>query len=63
MIYDNVKRICNEKGTTLKNVEEQANLGAGCISRWKSETFYPKVSTLKKVADVLGVSLEELVKE
>lgn len=63
MVYNNLKAICQEKGLTFQEVEQRANLGVGCLSRWKDDNVSPKVKTLKKVAEVIGVSIADLVKE
>lgn len=62
-IYDNLKDICKERGITFQQIEEQAELGTGCISRWRNNKVSPRVDTLKKVADVVGVRLVDLVAE
>lgn len=63
MVYDNLKIICKEKGFTFQEVEEKAKLGTGCLSRWRDDKVSPNVDTLKKVANVLGVQIADLVKE
>ena len=44
-------------------VETVAELGAGCISRWKDGKVSPNIDTLKKIANVIGVKVADLVKE
>lgn len=61
MIYENVKRLSGKKGKSIRAIEMQAGLGNGVIRGWKNSS--PTVDKLKAVADVLGVSLEELIKE
>lgn len=61
MIYENVCRIAEKKGMTINQVETKADIGPGIIARWKIYT--PRVKTLKKVADVLGVSVATLLRE
>lgn len=62
MVYDNLKAICKDKKITFQEIETKAELGAGCLSRWKDDKVSPNVETLKKVADVIGVTIAELVK-
>lgn len=61
LIYENVKRISAEKGKSIRAVEIQAGLGNGVIRGWKGSS--PTVDKLKAVANVLGVSVEKLIKE
>lgn len=63
MIYDNVKRLCLENGTSIFQVERACGIGNGVIGKWKQETQNPSVETLKKLAEHFGVTLDELVKE
>ena len=48
MVYENLKEICKEKHITFQEIEVAADLGAGCISRWKDGKVSPNVDTLKK---------------
>ncbi len=63
MIYDNVKRLCRENGTSIFQVERACGIGNGVIGKWKQETQNPSVETLKKLAEHFGVTLDELVKD
>ncbi|MBS7001556.1 MAG: helix-turn-helix transcriptional regulator [Clostridiaceae bacterium] len=63
MVYDNLKNICKEKHITFQEIETVAELGAGCISRWKDGKVSPNIDTLKKIANVIGVKVADLVKE
>ena len=63
MVYDNLKEICKEKHITFQEIESLAELGAGCISRWKDGKVSPNIDTLKKVSSVIGVQVADLVKE
>lgn len=60
MIYDNVKQLASEKGMSIHALEQKAGLGNGAIGRWRE--FNPGVLYLKKVADVLDVTVDELLK-
>lgn len=63
MVYDNLKEICKEKHITFQEIEISADLGAGCISRWKDGKVSPNIDTLKKVSSVIGVRIADLVRE
>ncbi|WOO36053.1 helix-turn-helix transcriptional regulator [Anaerocolumna sp. AGMB13020] len=61
MIYENIKRISKEKGRSIRSIEVQAGLGNGVIRGWRTSS--PTIDSLKAVSIVLGVSLEELIKD
>ena len=61
MIYTKIKKICAEKGISVAQVEREAGLKNGAISKWNDVT--PLVTNLKAVADYLGVSIESLLEE
>lgn len=61
MIYDNVKVLCEERNLTIQKLEEQAKLANGTIGRWRDSK--PMAESIKKVATVLGVSMEEVMKD
>ena len=60
MIYDNVKQLADEKGLSIHALEQKAGLGNGAIGRWRQ--FNPGAIYLKKVAEVLDVTVDELLK-
>lgn len=62
MIYQNILRLCQERGITIRRLEEAAGVGNGIVHNWKTRSV-PKVDKLKKVADYLNVTLDELVSE
>lgn len=59
MIVTKIREICSEKGLTIQKLEQSAGLTNGCVSKWAVSD--PKVSNLKKVADVLGVTVDALL--
>ncbi|MBQ8279705.1 MAG: helix-turn-helix transcriptional regulator [Roseburia sp.] len=59
MIYDKIKEVCKAKGLSVTQVEKQANLSTGAISKWNESS--PTVENLKAVADVLGTTVDELL--
>lgn len=60
MIFDNVKRIAHERGTTVSAVEKALGFGHGTIRCWKKGS--PTVGKLKAVAEYLGTTIDELLK-
>lgn len=61
MVYDNILEIAKKRGMALREVEQKARIGNGCISRWKKHS--PQLNKLTAVADVLNVSVNTLIKE
>ena len=62
MIYENVKRLADAQGLSIREVERRAGLENGAISKWVGDTS-PRLENAMKVAEVLGVDVQELVKE
>jgi transcriptional regulator with XRE-family HTH domain len=61
MVYDNIKSIAEKKGMSIAEIEKKAGIGNGTIGRWSES--YPNVDSIVKVAKVLSVSINTLVKE
>ena len=61
MILKKIEEICKEKKLPISRLEEETGLGNATIRGWGKS--FPRVDTLKKVADYLGVSLDYLVTE
>lgn len=56
--FERIKVLAKKRGYTLNSLNEAAGLGARSIYRWN--TRRPSDESLKKVAKVLGVSVEYL---
>lgn len=61
MIYDNIKKICQKKDISITELEKATGISRGLIAKWKSCS--PTIDKIKKVADYLGVPLEQLLEE
>lgn len=61
MVYDKVKKIASAKELTICELEKSAGLGNGTIGGWR--TSDPQISSVLKVARVLNVSIEDLIRE
>ena len=61
MIYENVKKIAEEKGISISALEKKAGLGNGVISGWKTSS--PTVANLKAVSVILGTTVDKLLEE
>lgn len=58
-IYDRIKQIAKEKDVSIRHLEEAAGVSYGSVCKWNEVS--PSVVTLKKVADELGVSLDDIL--
>ena len=58
-LYDKVKEIADANGLSIAALESKAGVANGTIAGWR--TGKPYAETLKKVADVLEVPIEELL--
>lgn len=61
MIYENVKRLCKNKGTNIFQVEKACGIGNGVIGRWRNMGVTPSVPNLLKLAQYFGVTVDELL--
>lgn len=57
--YEKVKKAATAQGLPIYKLEQAAGIGNGVIAGWQEG--WPKVDTLKKVADALGLPLAELM--
>ena len=63
MLYENVTRLCKEKGVSIAKLERECGLGNATVQGWKELRDAPRFSTLMKVAGFFGVSVDELMME
>lgn len=59
MFYDDMYRVCQEKGTKPTIVLRELDMSTGNISKWKGGTS-PTVDVARQIAKHLGVSLSYL---
>lgn len=59
MILDNVKRLCSERGISIFALEHILGFGNGTITKWDKTS--PNVTSIKKVADYFGVTVDQLL--
>lgn len=61
VLYDNVKRLCEEKGVSILSLEKALGFARSSICKWNDNE--PGIRKVQKVAEYLGVSIEELLRE
>ncbi|QIL49897.1 helix-turn-helix transcriptional regulator [Weissella coleopterorum] len=57
--FERIKKISRDKGMSLSQLNKKANMKDNVIYSWKSKE--PSATAIKKVADVLGVSVDYLL--
>ena len=60
-IYDNIVRHAKNKGVSIREIERVCELSPGSVCKWNEVS--PSVRSLRKVADFLECSLDELTEE
>lgn len=60
MFWDNFIQLCNKKGVSPNGVAKHLKLSSGSVTGWKSGAE-PHYSTLRKLADYFGVSVDYLL--
>lgn len=58
-IYDNIKDLAEAKGISIRCLEQKAGIANGVVRKWNE--YNPTVKALKAVADVLNVTVDELI--
>lgn len=59
-LVKNIKRYCYAVDSNVSEVERNLGLPRGSIFKWDAHS--PNVRTIKKVADFLGVTVDDLLK-
>ena len=60
-MVNTIKRLAKAQGTSISELERECLLGKRTIYRW--DDINPAVDKVKSVADRLGVTVDELLKE
>ena len=58
---ENLRRVREQKGLSQKDVAEKIGVAKSTYSLYESGNREPNVQTIKKIADVLEVSADELL--
>lgn len=62
-MYDNFRQIIEKKGLTPYRVAKETGISTATMSSWKNGLYTPKLDKLIKIAEYLGVSLEEIISD
>ena len=61
MIGNNIKYFRKESGMTQDELAEELNVTRQALSNWERGKTEPDIETLTKIAEILDVSVEELI--
>ncbi|WP_421432284.1 helix-turn-helix domain-containing protein [Streptococcus suis] len=61
MLYDKIKEVAQTRNVSIYRIERDLEFGNGSLRKWNDST--PSVTSLKKVANYLDVTLDELLEE
>ena len=56
-----ISTLRREKGMTQKELANMLNITDKAVSKWERDIACPDTQTIPKLADILGVSIEELM--
>lgn len=58
-MLDTIKKLCEERGITMRKLENDLGFSHGCMQRWDSGGA--TIEKVKTVAAYFGISIDELV--
>ena len=61
MVYENVRKLCEERGISIRTLELACGISNGTIGKWRESI--PRTDVLMRVADYFGVTVESLMKK
>lgn len=56
MLYEKIESLCKNSGISIAKLEKDCDIGNATIRRW--DKSFPRIDTLKKVADYFGKPIE-----
>ncbi|WP_436633190.1 helix-turn-helix domain-containing protein [Latilactobacillus sakei] len=60
-MYNKIKILAKEQGVSINKMEKDLEFGSSTISKWSKSIL--SVDKLKKVADYLDVTIDELLRD
>ena len=58
-VYDNICHKAKKMGLSINSIEKEAEIAIGSMCKWN--TVSPSARSLKKVADILKCTVDELL--
>lgn len=59
----NIKILREEKGLRQEDIAKQLNINRSTVAKWETSNVLPRADKLIKLADILGCTVDELLKE
>ncbi len=56
LLYKKVESVCKERGISIAKLEKDCDIGNATVRKW--DKSFPRINTLKKVADYLNKPIE-----
>ena len=56
-----ISTLRKEKGMTQKDIADQLGITDKAVSKWERDIAFPDTAAIPKLAEILGVSVEELM--
>ncbi len=60
MYADQIRRLRQEKGVTQQTLGQALGVSTTAVQKWERGQSQPNIQTLRRMADLFGVSLDEL---
>lgn len=60
-IFDNIRKLAKEQKITITKIEQDNGFARGLLCKWNNVS--PTITNVKKVADYLGVTVDDLIKD
>lgn len=59
---ERIKRLCDERGITVKNIQEELNIGAfQSIYNWFAGKTLPSLDNMYRLSKLLNVTMEDMI--
>ena len=58
---DMISTLRKEKGMTQKDLADRLSITDKAVSKWERNLAFPDTATIPKLAEILGISVEELM--
>mgnify|MGYP005805748533 CR=1 FL=1 len=55
-----IRKLREMRKLTQEEMSERCGVSASCVSRWETGSIYPSRKNQKKIAEVLGITTDEL---
>ena len=60
-IGERINRARKDRGLTQEKLAEMMGVSSQAVSKWENDQSYPDITTLPKLAEIIGMSVDELL--